>query len=967
MPEPHLPPVGPAFSFDRFQILPRQRLLLEAGKPVRLGSRAFDILLALVERAGERIGKNELLARIWPDTHVVEGNLKVQMVALRRVLRDGQQGRRFIDTSPGQGYCFVAPVTVRKETEQPAPPVVDAQHHNLPEQLTPLIGRDGVVAKLIAQLTRCRLLTIVGSGGIGKTSVALAVAERLVDAYEDGVWVIDLSLIVDPDLVLAAVAGAVGVKANPGLTTQTLVAALRGRRMMLVLDNCEHLVDAAATLVSAILRGTPDIRVLATGREPLRTEGEHLCRLEPLETPPPSHDIRAADALRYSSVQLFVEQAAATLDVFQLTDGNAPFVSEICCKLDGIPLAIELAAARVQTLGVRELLARLQERLLLTAGFRTSLPRHRTLSAAIDWSYDLLPADARRVFRRLAVFTGGFPLQAAAVVAAEPNEPESDAMHLVADLVEKSLVVVSSRDAEPCFRLLDTTRAYALQKLAESGELRRIARCHAEYYRELFERAETELETRPVIAWLKDYEEQIENLRAALDWAFSADGASSIGIALTAAAVPLWMELSLVEEARHRIDQAFNAIDAGAEVNKYHEMKLSAALGASLIYTRNGDPEVAAIWKRALNIAESLENAEYQIHSLWGLWAFYVNGIQYDTALKLARRLAALTATHPDPTERLMGERMIATSYHFLGDQRSARCHIERTLGTPPVPDGKRQIVRLELEPWVTARVHLARILWLQGFPDRAMGAAEQSIEDARTARHAISLNYALHRGACPVALWVGDLLTADHYAGMLLDHAKKHVLGRWELYGRCYQAAVALRRGDVNTGLRMLTACFEELGSSGIAAPRFLRFAAVHMADALGQAGRVPNGLAAIDEAMARAEHTKELWELPEMMRIRGELLLLHGAFQNAVAAENCFRRALDVACRQGALSWELRSATSLARLLCGQERPHDAVAVLQPVFEKFTEGFDTADLKEAKALLGSIRLASLSPLPLV
>ena len=158
MPEPHLPPVEPAFSFDRFQILPRQRLLLEAGKPVRLGSRAFDILLALVERAGERIGKNELLARIWPDTHVVEGNLKVQMVALRRVLRDGQHGRQFIDTSPGQGYCFVAPVTVRKEAEQPAPPVVDAQHHNLPEQLTPLIGRDGVVAKLIEQLRRRRLL-----------------------------------------------------------------------------------------------------------------------------------------------------------------------------------------------------------------------------------------------------------------------------------------------------------------------------------------------------------------------------------------------------------------------------------------------------------------------------------------------------------------------------------------------------------------------------------------------------------------------------------------------------------------------------------------------------------------------------------------------------------------------------------------------------------------------------------------
>jgi hypothetical protein len=217
-----------------------------------------------------------------------------------------------------------------------------------------------------------------------------------------------------------------------------------------------------------------------------------------------------------------------------------------------------------------------------------------------------------------------------------------------------------------------------------------------------------------------------------------------------------------------------------------------------------------------------------------------------------------------------------------------------------------------------------------------------------------------------PVALWVGDLLAADHYAGMLHDHAKRHVLGRWEPYGRCYEAAVALRCGDVNTGLNMLRACFEELGSNGIAAPRFLRFAAIPMADALGQTGRVSNGLAVIDDAIGRAEHTRELWEFPEM-RVRGELLLLQGAFQNAGAAENCFRRAVDMACRQGALSWELRSAMSLARLLHDPERPHDALAVLQPVFGRFAEGFDTADLKQAKALLGSIGAACFSPLPLV
>jgi predicted ATPase len=345
----------------------------------------------------------------------VEGNLKVQMVALRRVLREGQDGRRFIDTSPGQGYCFVAPVSVGEEREQAASPAADAQHHNLPERLTHLIGRDVVVTKLVEQLTKHRLVTIVGPGGIGKTSVAFAVAERMIDAYKDGVWAIDLSPTADPGLVLGEVAGALGVKAGAELTIQTLVAALRDRRMMLVFDNCAHVIDAAAKLVSAILRGAPHIRILASSREPLRTEGEHLCRLQPLEIPLPSRDIAAAEALRYSSVQLFVEQAATSLDGFQLTDSGAPLVAEICRKLDGIPLAIELAAARVGVLGLGGLAAQLDNRLrLLTDGRRTALPRHRTMRATLDWSYDLLSPPEQTIFKRLAVFVGGFTLCAAA-------------------------------------------------------------------------------------------------------------------------------------------------------------------------------------------------------------------------------------------------------------------------------------------------------------------------------------------------------------------------------------------------------------------------------------------------------------------------------------------------------------------------------------------------------------------------
>jgi predicted ATPase len=507
------------------------------------------------------------------------------------------------------------------------------------------------------------------------------------------------------------------------------------------------------------------------------------------------------------------------------------------------------------------------------------------------------------------------------------------------------------------YRLLDTMRAYGLEKLAESGEREWLARRHAEYYRDLFERAEAEWETRPAVAWPAEYAAEIDNLRAALDWAFSSDGDPPIGVALTAAAVPVWMQLSLLEECRRRVEQALAALATVAEPDARQEMKLLAALGASRLYTRGGVPEVASAWTKALELAKSFGDPEYQKRCLWGLWSFHVNGVDYRTALSLAHRFASLVATSLDADDRFVGERMIGISHHNLGDQQSARRHIERALAESAAPGHQRQFIRLQLDPQVTARVHLARILWLQGFPDRAMREAERSVNDARAAEHAISFSYALHRAACPVPLWNGDLAAAGHCADMLLEHAKRHALAHWQLYGWGYQGAVAIRRGDVATGLRLLRSCFKELGETGITAPRFMRFAAVYMAEGLGKAGQIADALDAIDDAIARAERTEELWQFAELLRVRGELVLLQGAAPQAAAAEDYFRQALDWAGRQGAQSWELRAAASLARLLCDQGRSAEAVALLQPLYDRFTEGFETADLKAAKALLDALQ----------
>jgi predicted ATPase len=949
---------GPAsVAFGRFLLLPHRRQLLADGQATGLGARAFDVLVALIEARGAVLGKDALAERVWPGQIIQDTALQSQISALRAALG---ADRDLIRTVSGRGYQFVGeirediPPAPRANAGAAAPPPPARPPTNLPEQVSELIGRDRELAEVQDLAASHRLVTLTGAGGIGKTRLAMAAARHLMPQFGDGVWVVDFSTLSDPSLIPAAIATAVGLDPGGTVTRQRVAQELAARRLLLVLDTCEHVVGAMAAMAEDLLRAGPSVHVVATSREPLRAEGEWIYPVPPLAVP--EAHTRDDDLQQYGAVRLFIERAQAVQPHFAPDARDSSAIAAICQRLDGIPLAIELAAARTAAFGVEQLVAQLQDRFhLLTGGRRTALPRHQTLRATLDWSYELLLESERVIFRRLGVFSGMFSLEAAVAVVANPEIPPAQVTRGLSDLVAKSLVVTAMGHVA-YYRLLDTTRVYALEKLADSGEREQLARRHAEYYRDLFERAEAEQETRPTLEWLAEYGQKIDNLRVALDWAFSVGGDPSLAVSLTAAAVASWMQLSLVEESRRRVGQALDAVAAGAEVDARRQMKLQAALGASLMYTGGNSHDVVAVWNKALEIAESLGDAKYQMLSLWGLWAFHVNGIEHETALTLAHRFASLAATGPNQDERWVGDRMLGISYHFLGDQSSARCHIERALPDSADANRNRRIVRLGLDPGVTARVHLARILWLEGFPDRAMRAAEQSIEDARMAQHAMSFNYALHRGACPVALWTGDLSAAGKYADMQLDHATRHALGRWQLYGRGYQGAVAIRRGDVVAGLRLLRASYAELGETGLAAPRFMRFAAVYMAEALGQAGQASDGLVALDAAIRRAEHTNELWELPELMRVKGELLLMQDAPDAATMAEGHFRQALDLGRRQGALSWELRAATSLAWLLRDQGRSPAAGEILQPVYRRFTEGFDTADLQSAKSVLDAL-----------
>jgi predicted ATPase/DNA-binding winged helix-turn-helix (wHTH) protein len=943
----------PAVSFGPFRLIAAQRLLLEGDRPVRLGSRAFDILAALVERAGEVVGKKELLARAWPQTFVEEANLKFQVSALRRALGDGQGGHRYVVTVPGRGYNLVAPVSLKEHSRVPlaptsAPPAV----HNLPVVAIRMVGRDEAVAAIVSRLSRQRLVTIVGPGGIGKTTVALAVAERMIASFEHGVWLVDLAPLGDPRLVPSAVATVLGLGTRTEDPLPGLIAGLRDKRMLLLLDNCEHVIDAASNLAAAVLSGAPGVNILTTSREPLGVAGEGQYRLGPLSFPQSFSEPTAAEAAVFPAVQLFIERITAVVEDFALTDVNAPLVAAICRRLDGLPLAIEFAAPRVAMLGVEGLAARLDDSLpLLGARRRTAMPRHRTMRAVVDWSYGLLSEDEQRFFRALGIFTGGFACEAAAIVSIDGGKARVDAIDRLADLLAKSLVVADVSGAKPRFRLLETTRAYAIEKLDESDERERIARRHAEYYRDLFERAESEAAARPAGEWLVDYAREIDNLRAALDWAFSPGGDGSIGVALTAAAVPLWLRLSLLDECRSRTKQALGALETGGTRDPRNEMRLYAALGAST----SEAPEMSAAFTKALEIAENLGDPKYQLRALQGLYFYHGANSRYRAALTFAQKFHDLAMRGSDPSDRLIGESMIGAIKHTLGDQNSARLHLEQVVTHYTASDHGGDAIRLQdffrggIGVQMSARVFLARVLWLQGLSDQALRAAETSLGEATG--HDYSVCYALAFAACPIALWVGNLAAAVHYTGMLLDHSRMHGSSLWAALGSRFQKIVALRGGVLETKSRLPHSGPDEIADHS-SSFQFLT-GLNELAEALAHTGRIAEGLALLEADIARSETS---WLTPELLRLKGEFFLSQGAPSAVETSEALFRQALDEARRQGALSWELRAATSLARLLRARGLSADAIACLQPIYDRFTEGLGTADLIAAKQLLESM-----------
>jgi predicted ATPase/class 3 adenylate cyclase len=435
---------------------------------------------------------------------------------------------------------------------------LDAQPNNLPIQPTSFRGREHDLQEAKTLLGQHSLLTIVGAGGVGKTRLAMQVAADLLGQYPDGVWLADLAPITDPELISSVIARALGMAQVEGLRFDAAIPQwLRRKKLLLVLDNCEHVLQVAAQLADAIIRSCPDVRLLTTSRQGLGIGGEAVYRLPSLAIPDISADLQAPVALRYGAVALFVDRARAADTRFALNNDNAPIVADICRRLDGIPLAIELAASRVKVLSISNLAQHLDDRFkILTGGSRAALPRQKTLSALIDWSYDLLTLQEQAMFTRVGIFAGGFSLDAAAAVCAGDGIEEIDILDLVSSLTDKSLVAADTSGERERYRLLESTRAYALEKLAAGGERERLARRHAEYFRDQSQAAEARYRSRSLAVWLTNVEFEIDNYRAALEWTLTGRRDVALGGAIAGALRPLWTTGGLSVEGRYWIEHA---------------------------------------------------------------------------------------------------------------------------------------------------------------------------------------------------------------------------------------------------------------------------------------------------------------------------------------------------------------------------------------------------------------------------
>jgi len=938
-------PADQTFSFGEFSLIPARQVLLRNGTPIRVGSRALAILTTLVKRRGELVTRDELMAAAWPKLFVHESNLKVNMANLRRSLGDTQKEPIYVATVIGRGYRFVAPVELgaSANTDRNVEPEA-AELAGLPPAQE-IVGRNEEIARIVAELRKRQHVTVVGAGGIGKTTVAIAAARALEAEYPDGACFVDLSTFDDPSLLSSALASALGVRGNAEDVLTAVIDHLGQRQMLVLLDNCEHVLPAAEIFARRFAASMGRSRLLATSRQPLGALAEHVIRLDPLALPGTTDGLTIGEAMRFSAVELFARRAAEWAG-YELVEADCAAVAQVCRSLDGIPLAIELAAANMVDHSAAELCAILDEHLSFQNRRIASQPaRHETLLATIDWSYKLLSQREATILRIVSVFASDFePTEVAALAETMAIGPV-DVTICLGSLVAKSLLTAEVSGAGLRYRLLDSMRRFALSRLQEDPIESEVRLRHAEHVLAIFEQSEREWERHETVGWTGRYLDHLPDLRAVLTWTFGSGRCPELGVRLVRASLPFWFAVALLSEALARVEQALEHAQGSSD--DLLKTKLACSRAWILLYTRVRVPETEEPWLAAISLARRAGDVGYQLHGLVGLAQHNMNIGHLTEAAKWLNEYRELSTHHKNFSAAPEGERLLAWLKFNSGELAESRQILDRMLERYPRPNTEALLYGFRIDPYFGARWYLPQCAWLMGQPDYAVTVAREAVEAASEARHLFAQMTALTMGVLTVAFLNGDAHALASYLAQLQVIQRQRASGMWTNYERFFAAILKDLRGDPSA-VDDLQAATPSLLESKFRLRNGRWFSV--LADMLARQGRITEANGAIATAMQYQVRQNERYWRPELLRINASILRRSGQHS---AMESTLREALQEAHAIGALSYELRVANDLAAYYLDLDHRDDAVQLLLPIFRRFTEGFGTKDLLVASQLL--------------
>jgi predicted ATPase len=848
----------------------------------------------------------------------------------------------------------------RAPIDKPAP-ASPLRRSNLPAEPTPLIGRRAEVAAVTDLLNRenVRLVTLTGPGGTGKTRLAVQAAADAIDRFEDGVFFVDLAPVREPQAVLATIARVVGVRETSSRPLlDELKQELRAQNALLLLDNFEQ-VTAVATTVAELVRDCSRLKLLVTSREALRVRGEHVFPVPPMGLPRADLKLPSLEQLtQYEAIQLFVERAQAVKADFKLTNENASAVAQICSRLDGLPLAIELATARIGLFSPQALLERVGSRLRLLRGGARDLPvRQQTLRDTIDWSYELLDGGEQRLFALLSVFPGcTFEAVDAVASRVKRREETVDTLNGLASLVDKSLIRRADHgDGEPRLLMLETIREYAGERLEEDIEFSAAARsAHATYFADFTQRQWERLTGNEREAALSEMESDIENVRTA--WRYWVGERNLEQLRKLADC------LGLLYDARGwyhaMVDLTADLLNVLASTpstpeRAQQEIMLQISLARALMAIKGCTAEVEAAYTRALELCQGQGEIPQLFPVLRGLSSFYIYVGDFEKGARMGEQILSLAERHDDVSMRVEGHLVLGYNLAFLRDLGSGLDHLEKGIANYDPDRDRSRRFRLGNNPGVACFTTSALVLWMLGFPDRALKRANEAVALANRLNHPFSLAYALfHTGL--LHLWRREADLVQERAQAVLDLAEKHEFQIWRAVATCLHGAALAGKGWTEEGLIQSNRGME-LYQGLKTPPVFWPILLLIQAGAYGQAGRPAEGLIPLDQAMDIVGQRSGSPLSSQLCRLKGDLLLALSP-ENPAEAEPWFQQALEIAQERRARILELRAAMSLSRLWREQGKPEQGRRLLSDAYGKLTEGFTTADLKEATALLADL-----------